>query len=163
MMFCIFSLFDSLIIQEKKELISELVRLSAIRKFPFIDLSYNLRKMQTLIDLKFLCFIPEMKRRTLDVRAPRHACTASPRVHGVRAGALWGTNSVSIKSDLSPLPKTCLRRQKASVLERIQNTILIVISRIPRFSPSSPPFSPPPQLLFFLWLSWHKPHGNRPN
>lgn len=78
-MFCIFSLFDSLIIQERKELISELVRLSAIRKFTFIDFSHNLRKMQTLIDLKFLCFIPEMKRRTLDVRAPL--------VHGVSTRA----------------------------------------------------------------------------
>lgn len=77
-MFCICTLFDSLITQEKKELISELVRLSAIRKFHFIDFSHNLRKMQTLIDLKFPCFIPEMKRRTLDTRARRrHACTAS--------------------------------------------------------------------------------------
>lgn len=104
----------------------------------------NSRKTQTLIDLNFLYFLSEMKRRTSDVRPRLHTCTASAHVQGVCTGALRGTNSVSIKIDLSPFPKTCLTRQKASALERIQNAILIVISRIPRFSLSSPPFSPPP-------------------
>lgn len=62
---------------------------------------------------------------------------------------LWSNNSISIKTDLSPFPKTCLICQKFSMLERGQNAILIVISE------SHLPLSPSflfllPTLFFFL-------------
>lgn len=61
---------------------------------------------------------------------------------------LWSNNSISIKTDLSPFPKTCLICQKFSMLERVQNTILIVISESHR--PLSPSFLFLLPTLFFL-------------